>query len=67
MKLKYGLKWFSSIAMSSMVLLRYDGEILNFDITSESDVNFHHWINKNSMKEVDELLGESYKIYELLR
>lgn len=67
LKLKYGVKWFDPISMSSVVLKRYDGEYLTYDITSEHEVNFHHWINKNSMKEVDELMGESYKIYELLR
>jgi hypothetical protein len=53
--------------MSSIVLRRYNGEYEHFDITSESSVNFHFWINKNTMKLVDELTPESYKIYELLR
>jgi hypothetical protein len=66
-KLKYGVKWFSSVAMTSLVMKRYDGEIINFDITSGDDMAFHYWINKQSMKEVDELNNESYKIYELLR
>lgn len=53
--------------MTSLVMKRYDGDYLNFDITSGEDIAYHYWINKNSMKEVDELNGESYKIYELLR
>lgn len=53
--------------MSSCVLKRYDGQFLSYDLTSEEHINFHYWINKNSMKEVDELGGESFKIYEQLR
>ena len=66
-KNKYATKWFDPVSMTSLVLKRYDGEFLNFDITSGEDVAYHYWINKNSMKEVDELNNESYKIYELLR
>ena len=66
-KNKYGVKWFSSVALSSLVLKRYDGEFLYLDITSGDNRAFHYWINKNSLKEVDELMNESYKIYELLR
>mmetsp|Transcript_44744 Transcript_44744/g.32775 ORF Transcript_44744/g.32775 Transcript_44744/m.32775 type:complete len:119 (-) Transcript_44744:409-765(-) len=66
-KLKYGVKWFQPVAMTGLVLKRYDGEFLNYDITSGEDSAFHHWVNKNSLKEVDELNNESYKIYELLR
>jgi hypothetical protein len=67
MKAKYSVKMFSSIAMSSLVLKRYDGELLNYDLTSEDHVFIHNWINKNTLKEVDELTNESYRIYELLR
>jgi hypothetical protein len=66
MKNKYGVKWFTTVAFSSLVLKRYDGEYFNFDITSGEEVSFHFFINKKSMKEVDELNNESYKIYELL-
>lgn len=58
---------FSSISMSSLVLKRYDGELMYYDLTSEDHVNIHNWINKKSLKEVDELTNESYRIYELLR
>mmetsp|Transcript_4711 Transcript_4711/g.4394 ORF Transcript_4711/g.4394 Transcript_4711/m.4394 type:complete len:149 (+) Transcript_4711:879-1325(+) len=53
--------------MTGLVLKRYDGEFFSYDITSGEDMAFHFWINKNSMKDVDELNNESYKIYELLR
>lgn len=67
MKLKYSVRMFSSISMSSLVLKRYDGDILNYDLTSEDHVFIHNWINKRTLKEVDELTNESYRIYELLR
>ena len=67
LKYKYGVRFFEPIALSSLVLKRYDGEILTYDLTSEQNVQFSTWINKMSLKEVDELNNESYKIYELLR
>ena len=66
-KNKYGVKMFSKISMSSLVLKRYDNEIKYFDITSEDHVFAHHWINKYSVKEVDELSNENYRISEMLR
>lgn len=63
MKQKYGVKMFSSIAMSSLVLKRYDGELLNYDLTSDEHVHIHVWINKRSVKDVDELNNENYNIY----
>ncbi|CDW89510.1 UNKNOWN [Stylonychia lemnae] len=67
MKAKYSVRMFSSIAMSSLVMKRYDGELLNYDLTSEDHIFIHNWINKHTLKEVDELNNESYRIYELLR
>lgn len=67
MKAKYSVKMFAPIAMSSLVLKRYDGEIINYDLTSEDHVFIHNWINKRSLQEVDELTNESYLIYGLLR
>ena len=67
LKLKYGAQWFENIVMSGLVLRRYDGETLKYDFTSENTINFGFWINKHSLKDVDELSGEAYKIYELLR
>jgi hypothetical protein len=48
--------------MTSLVLKRYDGEFMNLDLTSGDETPFHFWMNKMSMKEVEELTGESYKI-----
>jgi len=43
MKAKYSVRMFSTIAMSSLVLKRYDGELLNYDLTSEDHVFIHNW------------------------
>ena len=53
--------------MSSLVLKRYDGEVLFYDITGDDHIFIHNWINKHSLKDVEELTTESYKIQELLR
>ncbi len=58
---------FDSISMSSLVLKRYNGDIVHYDLTGDEHVFMHNWINKNSAKEVDELNNEIYKIYDLLR
>lgn len=66
-KARYQTRMFSSVAMSSLVLKRYDGELAYYDLTSEDHVQAAQWINKHSLKEVDELTGEAYRLYELLR
>ena len=66
-KNRYQTRMFSSVAMSSLVLKRYDGDIVYYDLTSEDHISASYWINKNSVKQVDELTGESYRLYELLR
>lgn len=66
-KAKYSTKMFTNIAMSSLVLKRYDGELENYDLTGDDHVHIHVWINKRSLKPVDELNTESYAIYGLLR
>jgi hypothetical protein len=50
-----------------LVLRRYDGEFENYDLTSEEHVHIHVWINKKSIKSVDELNNENYLIYGQLR
>jgi hypothetical protein len=53
--------------MSSIVLRRYDGTIKYHDLTGDDHVGIAQWINKNTLKEVEELGNESYRISELLR
>lgn len=67
MKAKFTTRMFSSVSMSSLVLKRYDSELVYYDLTSEDHMYSHNWINKKSVKEVDELTNESYRLYELLR
>ncbi len=58
----WGPRLFSPISMSSLVLRRYDGAIKFHDITGEDHTSYYNWINKNSLKEVEELTNESYRI-----
>ena len=67
LKIKFGKLWFPDVGMSGCVMKRYDGKLRKYDIASEININFNYWINKDSLKEVDFLSGESFKIYELLR
>ncbi len=64
---KWGPRMFSHVSMSSLVLRRYDGTIKYHDITGDDHVGMAQWINKNTLKEVEELTNESYRIQELLR
>jgi hypothetical protein len=63
----WGPRLFNQISMSSLVLRRYDGAIRVHDITGEDHISFHGWINKQSLKDVEELTNEAYRIQELLR
>ena len=64
---KYGNKLFAHVSMSSMDLRRYDGALKVLDITGGDTVQFSPWINKQSLKEVEELDNESYRVQELAR
>lgn len=64
---KYGPRLFPPVSMSSLVLRRYDGVYKVHDITGDDHVTANFWINKNTIKEVEELHGESYRISELIR
>jgi hypothetical protein len=64
---KWGHRLFATVSMSSLVVRRYDGELKIHDITGDDHISFHYFINKNSVKEVEELNNESYRIMELIR
>ena len=64
---KWGPRLFATVSMSSIVLRRYDGTIKYHDFTGDDHVGIAQWINKNTLKEVEELGNESYRISELLR
>ena len=59
---RYGAKLFPLISMSSIVLRRYDGAYKVYDITGDDHIKAHTWINKNSLKDVEELTTETYRI-----
>jgi hypothetical protein len=67
MKRKYAGEWFEKVGMSSAVLKRYDGKYVKYDITGGDKVNFSSWINKNSMKPVEEYSNTVARMYEMLR
>ena len=46
---------FEDVSRSSMVLRRYDGELLKLDISSVESAHYNWLINSNSKKPVDEL------------
>jgi hypothetical protein len=52
---KHGPKLFPPVSMSSLVLRRYDGVLKVHDITGDDHVSAYQWINKQSLKEVEEL------------
>jgi hypothetical protein len=64
---KYGPKLFPPVSMSSLVLRRYDGMIKLHDVNTDDFVSPHFWVNKHSIKEVEELNTETYRIMELIR
>ena len=59
---KYGPKLFPPVSMSSLVLRRYDGVFKVHDITGDDHVTANFWINKNTLREVEDLTSESYRI-----
>lgn len=64
---KHGPKLFAPVSMSSLVLKRYDGVIKMHDITGDDHVSPSQWINKQTLKEVEELDNESYRVQELIK
>lgn len=59
--------WFEKVGFSSLVLKRYDGRIVKFDITSGDKLEYANWINKSSMKPVEEYSNVVQRQYEMLR
>lgn len=64
---KYGPRLFFPISLSSLVLRRYDGTLKVHDVTGDDHVSMYQWINKQTLKEVEELDNESYRVQELIR
>ena len=55
-RLKKETSWFGDASLNTMILKRYDGEILNLDLLHINlGENAQMWIWKKSIKEVEEL------------
>lgn len=67
MKRKYSGDWFEKVGYSVAVLKRYDGRYVKYDVTGGDKVNFSHWINKSTMKPVEEWSPAVSRLYEMLR
>lgn len=67
MKRKYSADWFERVGYTVAVLRRYDGKYIKFDITGGDKPNFAHWLNKASMKPVEEWSPDVSRLYEMLR
>jgi len=65
-KAKYGSLWFPEGTYSTLILKRYDGQVYHIDLLSD-DKNFMYWINKKSITNVEEMVPETFRIFEILR
>lgn len=55
-KLKKETSWFGDASLNTMILKRYDGELVNLDLLQVSmNENAYHWIWRKSLKEVEAL------------
>jgi hypothetical protein len=67
-KANHGTLWFPEGSYSTIVLKRYDGKTFNHDpLQGEPALGFVYWINKKSIKEVEEMSTESFRVFELAR
>jgi hypothetical protein len=67
-KANHGTLWFPEGAYSSIVLKRYDGKVFYHDILQGNPpLGFHHWINRKSIRDVEEMTSEMFKLYEMCR
>ena len=55
-RLKKETSWFGDASMNTMILKRYDGEIMNLDLLQINSIgNAYFWMWKKSIKDVEEL------------
>jgi len=67
-KASYGTLWFPEGSYSSIVLKRYDGKIFHHDLLQGSPPNgFIFWINKKSIKDVEEMSPDTFRIFEMVK
>lgn len=64
-KVKYGTLWFPEGSYNSVVLKRYDSYYFSHDLLEGNPFrHFHYWINKLSLKIVEELNEYTLKIID---
>lgn len=64
----HGTLWFSEGSYSSIVLKRYDGKVFYHDVLlGNPPIGFLHWINRKSIRDVEEMSGDLFRVYELCK
>jgi hypothetical protein len=67
-KAQYGSLWFPEGSYSTIVLKRYDGRTFSHDLLNGSPANgFMFWVNKKSIKDVEEMSPDTFRIFEIIR
>lgn len=64
MKKKYP-HHFEEVSKSSMLLRRYDGDLIKLNLASADTSSYNWWINTKSKKPVDSLSHGSYQLGEI--
>ena len=52
-------------SLSTCTLTRYDGKLIKMDMT-EGEIDFTHWITKNTIRDVDILDNEALDVQRML-
>jgi len=67
-KAKYGSTWFSDVTYTTLIVKRYDEQVFFFDyINGNPSITPHFWINKKSIKEVEQINQDTFRLFELIR
>ncbi len=67
-KAQYGSSWFQEGSSSTLVLKRYDGRYFSYDLLSDNpNSSLMFWINKKSLRDVEEMSVDSFKVFEMVR
>lgn len=67
-KASYGSLWFPEGAYSTVVVKRNDGRTFSHDLLSGNPTHgFMYWINKKSIREVEEMNVDTFRIFEMIR
>lgn len=67
-KANYGTLWFPEGAYSTVVLKRNDGKTFSHDLLAGNpQMGFMYWVNKKSVREVEEMNVDTFRIFEMIR